>query len=79
MGSDADMAKVARESLSRSRAAGLDTALVARLNQAGPKDRVVLLEILGERGQAGSIAAMADRANDSDSEVRLAAIRRWAA
>jgi HEAT repeat protein len=70
---DAGMAEAARESLIVSVAEGVDRAIVARLEQAAGKERAVLLDIVGQRGEA-AVAVVAKLADDPAREVRLAAI-----
>ncbi len=71
---DTGMAEAAKESLIVSAAQGVDAAIVARLEQATRKDRIVLLEVVGRRGEA-SVAVVAKLADDPAREVRLAAVR----
>ena len=72
---DADVSMAARESLLQTPARGVATALVARLQQAAPKERIVLLDIIGERGNASAAEAVIRLAGDPVDEVRLAALR----
>jgi HEAT repeat protein len=74
LAADAELAQAARQSLLLSRASGIDAALAARLSQGTPKDRIVLLDILGQRADASTAAAVAKLAGDANNEVRLAAI-----
>ena len=75
LAADPRLARAARESLLLTKANGADAALTARLDQADPKARIVLLDILGGRGAASATSAIAKAANDPVDEVRLAAIR----
>lgn len=72
---DAAMAQAARISLLRSRAKGIGEALAARLDQAGAKDRLVLLDLVGQRGAVSAAATVVRLAKDPSDEVRLAALR----
>ncbi len=59
----------------RTPARGVAAALVARLQQAAPKEQIVLLDILGQRGDETAAEAVIRLAGEPVGEVRLAALR----
>jgi HEAT repeat protein len=75
LAADAGLAQAAQEGLLLMRAEGVDAAIVGRLAQADAKDRITLLDILGQRGAASAASAIAKAADDPAGEVRFAAIR----
>ncbi len=79
LAADVGLAQAARESLLLTKTRGVDAALAARLNADDPKDRIVLLDILGERGAFSASAdvtrAVVKAADEPAEEVRLAAIQ----
>ncbi len=72
---DAALAQAARDSLLRTRVEGVDGLLTTRLEQASSHERIVLLDLLGQRGVAAATAAVVKLVGDPADELRVAAIR----
>jgi HEAT repeat protein len=73
---DTVLAQAARDSLLRTRVEGVDGVLTTRLDQASSHERIVLLDLLGQRGVAAATAAVVVKlVGDPADELRLAAVR----
>jgi HEAT repeat protein len=73
-GSDPEK-QAAADALAQLRGEGINSALVATLQQADPEVRVVLLGILAKRNARDALPQVKDAAVDSNVPVRLAAVR----
>jgi len=74
---DAMLAQVARELLVRGNDSAITSQLLSRLKTAAPENKVVVVEILGARGDKAALETVSALAEKTDGEqaLRVAAIR----
>jgi HEAT repeat protein len=71
---EGDVAQVARRSLVELEGQGVDEAIAKELDGAKGNARLVLIELVGQRGIASAAAALKKAADDGDPQVATAAI-----
>ena len=64
-----------RPSLMKLRGVAVDEAIVAKIDRVAPGARVILLDLVGQMAIPSAIPAVLRAADDSDEQVRLAAIK----
>jgi HEAT repeat protein len=72
---DTELEEAARETLVRLAGKDVDADLLARLPRARGKLRVVLIELSGQRQISEALPAVVSSLDDSDTEIRGAAVR----
>jgi HEAT repeat protein len=72
---DTELEETARETLVRLAGRDVDAALLARLPQARGELRAVLIELSGQRQISEALPAVVSSLDDSDTEIRGAAVR----
>lgn len=76
---DRELARAAKASLARLHAEGVDAALIRRLGEATGAERVVLLELCGQRRLTAALPQVRPAMTDPDPAVRRAALQAVAA
>ncbi len=71
---DADLSQAARAAIDGLPGAEVDAALVARLSEAKGAARRLLIQLVGQRRIAAATKTLLEAADDSDAEVRSAAL-----
>lgn len=71
---DGDVAQAALETLESLQGESVDDQVVANLEEAEGKKRLVLLDLVARRGTVAAAPALWRAADDADSEVRIAAL-----
>ncbi|MDD4269288.1 MAG: HEAT repeat domain-containing protein [Pirellulales bacterium] len=72
---DAPLADAAKASLMKLRGSAADEAVVAKMADAAPAQRAVLLDLVGQLAIPSATPAVLKAADDPDEQVRLAAIK----
>jgi HEAT repeat protein len=73
---DAELARLARESLAGLRGQETDAAIDALLKSGEPNQRLTALELIGRRRMVGYVPALLKAAGDADAQVRPAALKK---
>jgi len=69
------LAQAAQASVMKLRGVAVDEAIVAKIDRVAPGARVILLDLVGQMAIPSAIPAVLRAADDSDEQVRLAAIK----
>jgi HEAT repeat protein len=72
---DRELARAARQSLQRLHAEGVDAALTERLGRATGAERVVLMELCGQRRIKAALPALLGAVQDPQPEIRRAGLQ----